>query len=175
MQALLSALDWSAVDGHEIGTALNELGAETYNAVARASLAQHREFNQLILQHLLSITKPEHLTDNNNSNSQVWVSVYGSETRQKSHEDVSAWESSGMGLILGAERYFSDGLSVGAHLAITDRSIDISGEHAAQADTQSIFVGLHSLWAPAAWDGFLADRPRPSWSRSWGHGSHCSF
>ena len=154
MQALLSALDWSAVDGHEIRAALNELGAETYNAVARASLAQHREFNQLILQHLLSAKKTEQSKDNNNSNNQVWGSAYGSETRQKSHEDVSAWESSGMGLVLGAERYLSDDLSVGAHLALTDRSIDISGEHAAQAETQSIFVGLHSLWAPAAWDGF---------------------
>ena len=37
MQSLLTALDWSARDGHEVGRALDTLGAEAYDASARAS------------------------------------------------------------------------------------------------------------------------------------------
>ena len=53
MQALLTALDWSARDGHEVGRALDTLGAEAYDASARASLAQQAEFNILILRRML--------------------------------------------------------------------------------------------------------------------------
>ena len=159
MQALLTALDWSARDGHEVGRALDTLGAEAYDASARASLAQQSEFNLLILRRMLGNESARcALKANDNQpdaeNWQFWATPYGSGAWQGSHGGVSSWKSSGIGLIVGADRYFESGLTLGAHVALTARRTHVTGNHDAQADTQSAFVGLQGMFAPSSWDGF---------------------
>ena len=162
MQALLTALDWSARDGHEVGRALDTLGAEAYDASARASLAQQSEFNLLILRRMLGNESARRAlaargaTEDrpNAENWQFWATPYGSGAWQGSHGDVSSWKSSGIGLIVGADRYFESGLTLGAHVALTARRTHVTGNHDAQADTQSAFVGLQGMFAPDSWDGF---------------------
>ena len=147
MQALLTALDWSARDGHEVGRSLDTLGAEAYDASARASLAQQSEFNLLILRRMLgnesarraqtirAQASPEAQPDAENW--QFWATPYGSGAWQGSHGGVSSWKSSGIGLIVGADRFFESGLTLGAHVALTARRTHVTGNHDAQADTQS--------------------------------------
>lgn len=163
MQALLTALDWSARDGHEVGRALDTLGAEAYDASARASLAQQAEFNLLILRRMLGNESARRAlaargaTDEpqpDAENWQFWATPYGSGAWQGSHGSVSSWKSSGIGLIVGADRYFESGLTLGAHVALTARRTHVTGNHDAQADTQSAFVGLQGMFAPDTWDGF---------------------
>lgn len=159
MQSLLTALDWSARDGHEVGRALDTLGAEAYDASARASLAQQAEFNLLILRRMLGNESARRaLKANDNQpdaeNWQFWATPYGSGAWQGSHGEVSSWKSSGIGLIVGADRYFESGLSIGAHVALAAKRTHVTGNHDAQADTQSAFVGLQGMFAPDTWDGF---------------------
>lgn len=159
MQALLTALDWSARDGHEVGRALDTLGAEAYDASARASLAQQAEFNLLILRRMLGNESARRaLKANDNQpdaeNWQFWATPYGSGAWQGSHGSVSSWKSSGIGLIVGADRYFESGLTLGAHVALAARRTHVTNRHDAQADTQSAFVGLQGMFAPDTWDGF---------------------
>ena len=162
MQALLTALDWSARDGHEVGRALDTLGAEAYDASARASLAQQAEFNLLILRRMLGNESARRAlaargaTEDrpNAENWQFWATPYGSGAWQGSHGGVSSWKSSGIGLIVGADRYFESGLSIGAHVALAAKRTHMTGNHDAQADTQSAFVGLQGMFAPDTWDGF---------------------
>lgn len=162
MQALLTALDWSARDGHEVGRALDTLGAEAYDASARASLAQQSEFNLLILRRMLGNESARRAlaargaTEDrpNAENWQFWATPYGSGAWQGSHGGVSSWKSSGIGLIVGADRYFESGLSIGAHVALAAKRTHVTGNHDAQADTQSAFVGLQGMFAPDTWDGF---------------------
>ena len=159
MQALLTALDWSARDGHEVGRALDTLGAEAYDASARASLAQQSEFNLLILRRMLGNESARcALKANDNQpdaeNWQFWATPYGSGAWQGSHGGVSSWKSSGIGLIVGADRYFESGLTLGAHVALAARRTHVTDKHEAQVDTQSAFVGLQGMFAPSSWDGF---------------------
>ena len=159
MQALLTALDWSARDGHEVGRALDTLGAEAYDASARASLAQQSEFNLLILRRMLGNESARRALKANEAqpdaeNWQFWATPYGSGAWQGSHGGVSSWKSSGIGLIVGADRYFESGLSIGAHVALAAKRTHVTGNHDAQADTQSAFVGLQGMFAPDTWDGF---------------------
>lgn len=163
MQSLLTALDWSARDGHEVGRALDTLGAEAYDASARASLAQQAEFNLLILRRMLGNESARRAlaargaTDEpqpDAENWQFWATPYGSGAWQGSHGSVSSWKSSGIGLIVGADRYFESGLSIGAHVALAAKRTHVTGNHDAQADTQSAFVGLQGMFAPDTWDGF---------------------
>lgn len=162
MQALLTALDWSARDGHEVGRALDTLGAEAYDASARASLAQQAEFNLLILRRMLGNESARRALATHGTtedqpdaeNWQFWATPYGSGAWQGSHGGVSSWKSSGIGLIVGADRYFESGLTLGAHVALTARRTHVTGNHDAQADTQSAFVGLQGMFAPDTWDGF---------------------
>lgn len=159
MQALLTALDWSARNGHEVGRALDTLGAEAYDASARASLAQQAEFNLLILRRMLGNESARRaLKANDNQpdaeNWQFWATPYGSGAWQGSHGSVSSWKSSGIGLIVGADRYFESGLTLGAHVALAARRTHVTNRHDAQADTQSAFVGLQGMFAPDTWDGF---------------------
>ena len=162
MQALLTALDWSARDGHEVGRALDTLGAEAYDASARASLAQQAEFNILILRRMLGNESARRALAARGAtedwpdaeNWQFWATPYGSGAWQGSHGGVSSWKSSGIGLIVGADRYFESGLSIGAHVALAAKRTHVTGNHDAQADTQSAFVGLQGMFAPDSWDGF---------------------
>ena len=159
MQNLLEALDWSARDGHEVSRALDTLGAEAYDASARASLAQQSEFNLLILRRMLSNESARRAQAVCNEqpiaeNWQFWATPYGSGVWQGSHGGVSSWKSSGIGLIVGADRYFESGLSVGAHVALAARRTHVTDRHEAQVDTQSAFVGLQGMFAPDSWDGF---------------------
>ena len=55
---------------------------------------------------------------------------------------------------MGADRYFEGGLSLGAHVAVAARRTHVKGNHDAQTDTKSAFVGLQALLAPESWDGF---------------------
>ncbi len=159
MQSLLTALDWSARDSHEVRDALDTLGAEAYDASARASLAQQSEFNLLILRRMLGNESARRALavreeDPNAENWQFWATPYGSGSWQGSHGTVSSWKSSGIGLVVGADRSFESGLTLGAHVALAARRTHVSDRHEAQADTQSAFVGLQGLFAPSSWDGF---------------------
>ncbi len=163
MQNLLEALDWSSRDGHEVSRALDTLGAEAYDASARASLAQQSEFNLLILRRMLgnestrrtlAMRGTTHEDQPDAENWQFWATPYGSGAWQGSHGGVSSWKSSGIGLIVGADRYFESGLMLGAHAALAARRTHVAGNHEAQADTQSAFIGLQGMLAPDSWDGF---------------------
>ena len=159
MQALLTALDWSARDGHEVRNALDMLGAEAYDASARVSLAQQSEFNLLILRRMLGNESTRralatHEDQPDAENWQFWATPYGSGAWQGSHGGVTSWKSSGIGLIVGADRHFESGLSIGAHVALAAKRTHVTGNHDAQADTQSAFVGLQGMFAPDSWDGF---------------------
>ena len=164
MQALLTALDWSARDGHEVGRALDTLGAEAYDASARASLAQQSEYNLLILRRMLgneSARRAQTIraqasleAQPDAENWQFWATPYGSGAWQGSHGGISSWKSSGIGLIVGADRYFESGFTLGAHVALAARRTHVTDKHEAQADTQSAFVGLQGMFAPSSWDGF---------------------
>lgn len=160
MRTLFTALDWSAPDGHEVSRALDTLGPEAYDASARASLAQQSEFNLLILRRMLGNESARRFLSATSEkqaeadNWQFWASPYGSGSWQGSHGGTSSWSSNGIGLLVGADRYFEGGLSLGAHVAVAAKRTHVKGNHDAQTDTKSAFVGLQALLAPESWDGF---------------------
>lgn len=151
MQTLLAALDWSASDGHEIEEGLDMLGAEAYDASARAALVQQNEFNSIILRRLLnrSVSSGKYVQD-----WQPWATTYGGGAWQDNHGGVSSWKSLGVGVIAGADKSLENSLRLGAHVALSSRRTHLMDNHNAQADTQSAFIGLQTFFAPSTWDGF---------------------
>ena len=137
--------------------ALDVLGPEAYDASARASLARQSEFNLLILRRMLANESARRFLVTGDKkqdadNWQVWATPYGS--WQGSHGGTSSWSSTGIGLLVGADRYFESGLSLGAHVAVAARRTHVKDNHDAQIDTKSAIVGLQALLAPESWDGF---------------------
>ena len=175
MQNLLEALDWSAPDGSGIADGLKQLGPGAYDAVARASLAQQNEFNLLILRRLMATmtrraraaqtlqegtaapagTQVAELDKARAAGTwQFWATPYGAGSFQGSHNGHSSWKSTGVGLLVGADRHFDSGLDLGFHVALAARRTHVQDSEEAQADTKSAFVGLQALLAPDSWNGF---------------------
>ena len=175
MQNLLEALDWSAPDGSGIADGLKQLGPGAYDAVARASLAQQNEFNLLILRRLMATmtrraraaqtlqegtaapagTQVAELDKTGAAGTwQFWATPYGAGSFQGSHNGHSSWKSTGVGLLVGADRHFDSGLDLGFHVALAARRTHVQDSEEAQADTKSAFVGLQALLAPDSWNGF---------------------
>lgn len=175
MQDLLAALDWSAPDGSGIADGLKQLGPGAYDAVARASLAQQNEFNLLILRRLMATmtrrakaaqtlqegtAAPAGIRDAELDKTreagtwQFWATPYGAGSFQGSHNGRSSWKSTGVGLLVGADRHLDSGLDLGFHVALAARRTHVQDSEEAQADTKSAFVGLQALLAPDSWNGF---------------------
>lgn len=162
MRHLLASLDWSKRDGSDVRRALNQLGPEAYDASARASLGQQKEFNVLLLRRMLAgeqarrAAKKQAAAGRNApaaDNWQAWATPYGAGSWQGDHGSTSGWSSAGIGLLAGMDRSFDSGLTIGFHLGITARRTRVHGDHDATADTESGLVGVQGLLAPEEWDG----------------------
>lgn len=161
MQALLVALDWSNRDGSDVRRALNQLGPEAYDASARASLGQQKEFNVLILRRMLAGERARlaaaHAAAKQDTPAadtwQAWATPYGAGARQDGHGGAAGWNSAGIGLLAGMDRTFDSGLTLGFHLGLSARRTTVDGESDAAVDTQSGLVGVQGLLAPEAWNG----------------------
>lgn len=167
MQQLISALDWSQPDGGEVRRALGQLGPDVYDAAARATLEQQREFNTLLLRRMLARNDTRRhatrarATTGGGTDWQAWAMPYGSGARQSGGGDAVAWDSKGVGLVAGMDRQISDDLSLGFHIALAARRTTVRDTQEATADTRLALLGAQALYAPAAWDGaYLAGQAR---------------
>ena len=146
MQNLIAALDWSGKDGSGVARGLNELGPQAYDVAARATLSQMSEYSALVLRHMLSDAPAS-------GEWRFWSTPWGSSSWQGGRRGVSGWQSTGAGLLAGAEKGFDSGLSAGVHLAAGARRATLHGD-AAQADTRTALVGAQALFAPQGRNGF---------------------
>lgn len=162
MQSLLAALDWSNRDGSDVRRALNQLGPEAYDASARASLGQQKEFSVLLLRRMLAGERARlaatHAAARQDAPAadtwQAWATPYGAGARQNSHGGAAGWNSAGIGLLAGMDRFFDSGLTLGFHLGLSARRTTMDGDSDAAVDTQSGLVGIQGLLAPEAWNGW---------------------
>ena len=180
MDELLLALDWSDSDGHEVTQGLNALGANAYDIAARASLNQQSTFNTMLLQRQLSQLSPQEkqaqpaepvaalpaaaplLQQGQQSQAlavpvvserNVWVTPYASGMWQSTASNTTSWSSQSYGLMLGADRSFSSGLKLGAHLVATDQRTKAKDELRATIDSNAVLLGVHGSYAPDEWSG----------------------
>lgn len=186
MDELLLALDWSDPDGHEVTQGLNALGANAYDIAARASLMQQSAFNTMLLQRQLSQRSPQEkqaqpagpalpvAAQQGKQDQQgqasvvpvvsewnVWVTPYASGMWQGTASNTTSWSSQSYGLMLGADRNFSSGLTLGAHLVATDQRTKAKDELKATVDSNAVLLGVHGSYAPDEWHGgWLAAQAR---------------
>lgn len=146
MQNLIAALDWSGKDGSGVTRGLNALGPQAYDAAARATLSQMSEYSALVLRHLLADAPAA-------GEWRFWSTPYGSSSWQGGRRGASGWQSTGAGLLAGAEKRFDSGLAAGVHLAAGVRRTTLHGD-AAQADVRTALLGTQALFAPQGWNGF---------------------
>ena len=178
MDELLLALDWSAPTGHEVTQGLNALGANAYDIAARASLMQQSAFNTMMLQRQLSQHGPKGQLGQKGQPSQlgkqdkesavslasewnVWVTPYASGMWQGNAGNTTSWSSQSYGLMLGADRDFQSGLTLGLHLVATDHRTKAKDELRATIESNAVLLGVHGHYAPDKWNGgWLAAQAR---------------
>ena len=174
MQNLLSSMDWSGRDGSNVRTGLSRLSPETYDAVARASLDEQSSFSRILLGHMLSdfasrmagaLLRSDREGDRTQLSTvtsdaseaghwKVWAAPYGSGSFQGAHGSSSAWSSTGVGLVVGADHSFDSGLVLGGHVALAAKRVHVEDRAEGRADTKSAYAGLQAFFAPESWDGF---------------------
>lgn len=157
MQNLIAALDWSGKSGSGVTRGLNALGPEAFDDAARASLNRMNSFTTLLLRRMTASenARRAHASGRPDASEwQLWATPYGSGYWQSGNSGNARWQSTGAGLMAGIDRRLDSGLTLGAHLvAGADRTTVSDGRNAA-ADTRTFMLGVQTLYAPDAWNGF---------------------
>ncbi len=166
MQNLLTALDFSSSNGHDVKKALKTLGPETYDNLSQISLRQQNSFNSFVMQRILAQNKTNFPDQNSNglaagdipsrTHYQVWGQVFGTLAHQGEYEGVEGYTGSGIGLITGLDYTWDSGFTAGLHVGLVRRNTDALGEHDAYTETESFSLGLQASFAPEQWGGFYA-------------------
>ena len=151
-KGLFSALDWSDIEGRDIAQALHSLGPENYDEAARMSLRQQSELNAMLV-HRQLLEAPAGSALRASDGKSIWAAPYGSVSRQDAHGSFDSAKSYGYGLMAGINAHIGNGVTAGAHLALASRDTRLSGPSGAQAETDSIYLGLHAKYAPDSWLG----------------------
>lgn len=183
MHALFTALDFSDIDGSGVRRGLTQLGAESYDVAARASLRQQQNFNSLLLRRMLTGESLRRIAAHRQKSAamdgrtgfsaedaadadqtrpvwQAWLTPFANSTTQTSYGSTAGSHSTGMGLLGGMECRLSQmdgqdtGLTLGWHLALAGTRTGIDGLHDARADTFGIYLGGQALYSPDDWHGF---------------------
>lgn len=137
--SLLSALDYSAPSGHEVTKALHSLSAESYNAVAQATLHQlQEEERQLSFKQWASPLLPK----------QEGTYLYVDVLYTNFDADESNWESDGYSALLGFDTKVGSSFMWGLNLTLSSINTDVKGHHSASADAVSALLGARALYRP---------------------------
>lgn len=118
---LISALDYSAPSGHEITNALHSLSAESYNAIAQASLRHLKEEDRLLTfnQWASPLLK------------QDGTYIYGDVLYSNFDSDNAHLESDSYSASLGFDTKLNSSFMWGLNLTLSSLSTDVKGNNRA--------------------------------------------
>lgn len=136
--SLLSALDYSAPSGHEVTKALHSLSAESYNAVAQATLHQLQEEERQLSFKQWASPLPK----------QDGTYLYVDVLYTNFDADESNWESDGYSALLGFDTKVGSSFMWGLNLILNSINTDVKGHHSASSDAVSALLGARALYRP---------------------------
>ena len=136
--SLLSALDYSAPSGHEVTKALHSLSAESYNAVAQATLHQLQEEERQLSFKQWASPLPK----------QDGTYLYVDVLYTNFDADESNWESDGYSALLGFDTKVGSSFMWGLNLTLNSINTDVKGHHSASSDAVSALLGARTLYCP---------------------------
>ena len=152
MRPLFTALDFSALDGSTVKAALPQLSADAYSMMPSLSVQQEQRYSGILQsRHFAPYYAATH-----EANTRLFILPMAFDGRTKSTRGLIEHDSSGYGLMIGAERQLSQSdWTVGAHFAYSDlkakgKSLSAKGE----SDLYS--AGLHARYLPASNQGLWA-------------------
>lgn len=145
IQPFFTALDFSAADGHEIGTALELLSPSSYGAMVAGSLARERQITHMLVAR-------NGVTPNQPIEKEEWhgfVMPFGGGESQPKQPGRLGYRSNHYGIIVGAEKLnrHYPALLVGIHGAVSKRSVISGLADSARGKGDAVELGLHARFA----------------------------
>jgi hypothetical protein len=127
LQALVTALDFSAADGRDIATALPQLTPAAYGAMFTGALLRERQITDLI-------------------------TAAAEGTGLTGAGDMAGAGGNTYGVVFGVERRVGDGQAwwLGVNGAVSGQSTRLDGRTPGAGKTTALDVGVHARYAPAA-------------------------
>lgn len=151
-QALFQALDFSATDGSQIPTALDQISPAGYSAAMAASLMHERSIMQTARQGMSqSLLRP-------GTEWQGYALVYGANVDQNTRGSLLGYDANSYGLIVGAGRALESApdFAVGAQLDISDLSVKPDAPYSGKSKATAFGLAAHLQYRPGAREGLFA-------------------
>ncbi|HHQ6629766.1 TPA: autotransporter outer membrane beta-barrel domain-containing protein [Serratia fonticola] len=145
IQPFFTALDFSAADGHEIGTTLEQLSPSSYGAMIAGALARERQITHMLVAR-------NGVSPNQPTEKEEWhgfVMPFGGGESQTQQLGRLGYRSNHYGIIAGAEKLSRHypALLVGIHGALSKRSVSSGIGDSARGEGDAVELGLHARFA----------------------------
>ncbi len=151
LQSILQGLDFSDVNGHTINQALSQLSPEAGSMLLSHGLRQEQSYTDA----LRSTHFNRHMTDKDHH---VFIIPMGQDGRQKTRGSQVAYDSSGFGVLFGAETALEQTpkWTVGVHATFGDHDVDAQN-HRAEGKSRLYHVGAHARYQADSNQGWWAN------------------
>ena len=144
MKKLLSTLDFSAANGADIQTALPQLSPQSYSMLLSHGLKQEQRYSEALLGTSMRSLQMSPDWDEQ----RIFVLPLAFDTSFNQRDNQLAYDSSGSGMLLGAETDVQDrAWNMGVHAALSKSDLDGKSFNVA-GKAQSYGVGVHARYAP---------------------------
>ncbi len=151
-RTLFTALDFSALDGSGVATALEQLSPQAYSSAVQASTDAERTLSAIVLRGMMS--RSGRPVQKDAGGRAVFVEMYGDTQSQQAGGDAIGYSASAGGVLGGFEHSFDEtGLTAGVHAALGYRQADMFVGPGAKSTTQHLHIGGHALMRPEDWNG----------------------
>ncbi len=152
-RTLFTALDFSALDGSGVASALEQLSPQAYSSAVQASTDAERTLSAIVLRGMMSRSgRP--VQNDAGGGREVFVEMYGDTRSQQAGGDAIGYSASAGGVLGGFEHRFDEtGLTAGVHAALGYRQADMFVGPGAKSTTRHLHVGGHALMRPEDWNG----------------------
>ncbi len=176
LEPLLSALDFSALDGSAVQRTLGQVSPAIYSAATSASLHHERLALDMALEPLQSSfarATGKGADPTFGDGWQGFATGFGGKAGQSARNDAIGYDSSTYGLVVGATRRLAahPAIRLGGHVDIAHRSVSPDSPLSGKVRSTAVGIGLQAGYAsnddvgPYAWGGLRVGLEDTSFDR----------
>jgi subtilase-type serine protease len=150
LRPLLSAMDFSSMDGSDIHAAFDQLTPAAYNEMYTASLLREHQITNTLM------TAWQGMSPESSAQWEVFAVPFTSGFSHDQHHHVTTGSGNITGIVFGAERREGDSFKIGAHGALSSSSATLTQEIKGKGASTAISGGLQLRFEPNPYSGLYA-------------------
>ena len=153
MRPFMHAMDYSALDGSEVGSALAWASPQGYSAGLAASLMRERDVMDTAQRGF-----GEGLRHARGAEWKGFAVAFGGEGRQDPRNSAAGYDATTYGLVIGGGRRLSShpDVAVGVHLDVADQSVSLKSPNWGKGKTTAFGLGAQLQYEPDPFAGLHA-------------------